>query len=415
MSETIYSEYFQIAKDSSQKYGTKTILLMQVGAFLEIYGLTPQLSIPKYKTQIFDVCQLCELNVSEKKFQYDGSPIFMAGFRDFASEKYIQKLVDSGYTVVVYLQEKNEKNTKRIFHAVYSPGTYLPYESESSHSLTNNVMCIWIETFVPLLRKTTNLSSQTIRNNIVYGVAMSNIYTGQSALFEHQMPFVMTPTTFDELERIVSVHNPSEVIVCSSLEKDANVQILQYAGVKTSTIHQVSTTHPSAMNCTKQTYIQHILSTQYGEETYQICAEFSQYPVATQAFVYLLHFIKEHNPNLVKNIFLPVFENTSYRVVLANHTLKQLNIIDDASNEGKNAGILSSVSTFLNKCCSPAGRRRFHSTIVNPSFDEEWLTKEYAMITYMLEPNHYEMIPMFRKQIASLCDIEKTARQLVSR
>ena len=415
MSETIYSEYFQIAKESSQKYGTKTILLMQVGAFLEIYGLTPQPSIPKYKTQIFDVCQLCELNVSEKKIQYEGSPIFMAGFRDFASEKYIQKLVDYGYTIVVYLQEKNEKNTKRVFHAVYSPGTYLPYECESSVTLTNNIMCIWIETFVPLLRKTTNLSSQTIRNNIVYGVAVSNIYTGQSSLFEHQTPFMMTPTTFDELERVVSVYNPSEVIVCSSLDRDVNVQILQYAGVKTSTIHYVLTTDTTAANCAKQTYIQHILTTQYGEETYQICGEFSQYPIATQAFIYLLHFVKEHNPNLVRNIFLPLFENTSYRVILANHTLKQLNIIDDASNDGKNAGILSSVSTFLNKCCSPAGRRKFHSIIANPTFDEEWLNKEYAMIAYMLQPGNYEMIPMFRKQIGSLCDIEKTARQLVSR
>jgi DNA mismatch repair protein MutS len=410
MSDTIYHEYFQIAKDSSLKYGDKTVLLMQVGAFLEIYGLTPQPSTPKYKTQIFDVCTHCDLNISEKKIQHEGSPIYMAGFRDFSSEKYIQKLVDVGYTVVVYLQEKNERNTKRIFHSVYSPGTYIPYETD--HQLTNNIMCIWMELYTPLLKKSDVITS--LKSNINYGVALSNIYTGQSHLFEHQVPYTLTPSTFDEMERIVSVHNPSEIIVCSSFDDDAVRQILQFAGVKTTTIHMKSLNDPVVQNCARQTYIQHILASMFGEETYQICSEFTQYPVATQSFIYLLNFIKEHNPNLVRNIFLPTFENTSYRVVLANHTLKQLNIIDDASNDGKHAGQLSSVSTFLNKCCSAIGRRKFHTTLVNPTFDIEWLKNEYSMIEYMLEQDQYMMIPMIRKQITSLCDIEKVARQLVT-
>jgi DNA mismatch repair protein MutS len=410
MSDTIYHEYFQIAKDSSQKYGEKTVLLMQVGAFLEIYGLTPQPATPKYKTQIFEVCAHCDLNISEKKIQHDGSPVYMAGFRDFSSEKYIQKLVDVGYTVVVYLQEKNERNTKRVFHSVYSPGTYIPYEADQQ--LTNNIMCIWMELYTPLLKKSDVVTS--LKSNINYGIALSNIYTGQSYLFEHQVPYTLTPSTFDEMERIVSVHNPSEIIVCTSFAEDVVRQIVQFAGVKTTTIHIKSLNDQTVQNCGRQTYIQHILGTLFGEETYQICGEFTQYPVATQAFVYLLNFIKEHNPNLIRNIFLPTFENTSYRVVLANHTLKQLNIIDDATTDGKHAGHLSSVSTFLNKCCSAIGRRKFHTTMVNPTFDIEWLQTEYDMIEYMLEQEQYTMIPMIRKQITSLCDIEKVARQLVT-
>lgn len=410
MSDTIYHEYFQIAQDSFQKYGTKTVLLMQVGAFLEIYGLTPNPSTPKYKTQIFDVCTHCDLNISEKKIQHEGSPIYMAGFRDFSSEKYIQRLVDVGYTVVVYVQEKNERNTKRVFHSVYSPGTYIPYEADQQ--LTNNIMCIWMELYTPLLKKSDVVTS--LKSNIIYGIALSNIYTGKSYLFEHQIPYTLTPSTFDEMERIISVHNPSEIIVCSSFEEDTVRQILQYAGVKTTTIHMKSLNDQTVLNCSRQTYIQHILGTQYGEETYQICGEFTQYPVATQAFVYLLNFIKEHNPNLIRNIYLPTFENASYRVVLANHTLKQLNIIDDATTDGKHAGHLSSVSTFLNKCCSAIGRRKFHTTLVNPTFDIQWLQTEYDMVEYMLEPDQYTMIPMIRKQITSLCDIEKVARQLVT-
>ena len=416
MSETIYSEYFQIAKDASQKYGNKTVLLMQVGAFLEIYGLAPSSQLPQYKYTIFDVCQICDLNVSEKKMTHEGSAIYMAGFRDFTMEKYIQRLVNASYNVVVYLQEKNEKNTRRIFHAVYSPGTYLPFEADNATiTLTNNIMCIWIDVFVPLLKPTTN-NRPNIHKNMVYGVAVSNIYTGKSAMFEHENQFAMTTTAFDELERIISVYNPSEVILCSELEVAQINQIIQYSGIKTSNIHYVNTQNDEkALNCMKQTYVQTILSNQFGEDTYFLCGEFSQYPIATQSYCFLLNFVKEHNPNLVRNICLPVFENTSVRTILANHTLKQLNIINDESGDGNQAGILSSVSSFLNKCCSHMGRRQFYSGIVHPVFDEEWLNKEYEIVDYMLKKEHYAVIPNIRKSLQSVCDIEKSVRQLISR
>ena len=238
MSESIYTEYFQIAQENTQRYGEKTVLLMQVGAFFEIYGISPQTHLPSYKYRIFDVCKICDLNVSEKKTTFEGSALYMAGFRDFTSEKYIQRLVQASYTVVVYVQEKNEKNTRRIFHAVYSPGTYLPFEADAGVQLTNHIMCIWIETFSSIYR-CSPLSPQDVPKSIIYGVAISNIYTGKSAMFEHQMPYVLNTTTFDELERLVAVYSPSEVILCSDLGENAVSQIIQFAGIRTHTIHQV--------------------------------------------------------------------------------------------------------------------------------------------------------------------------------
>jgi len=35
----IYSEYFQLTREYKTKYGKNTLLLMQVGAFFEVYGL----------------------------------------------------------------------------------------------------------------------------------------------------------------------------------------------------------------------------------------------------------------------------------------------------------------------------------------------------------------------------------------
>jgi DNA mismatch repair protein MutS len=100
-------------------------------------------------------------------------------------------------------------------------------------------------------------------------------------------------------------------------------------------------------------------------------------------------------------------------MVLANHTLKQLNIIDDMSMDGKNSGQLSSVLSLLNKCCSPIGRRMFQSQLLNPTTDEEWLTAEYNIIDTILDEKNNYFIEFFRKQIGQIRDIEKIIRQIV--
>ena len=37
--QSIYSEYFSYISKYNTEYGTKTIVLLQVGAFFEIYGI----------------------------------------------------------------------------------------------------------------------------------------------------------------------------------------------------------------------------------------------------------------------------------------------------------------------------------------------------------------------------------------
>lgn len=108
---------------------------------------------------------------------------------------------------------------------------------------------------------------------------------------------------------------------------------------------------------------------------------------------------------------LPVFKNMSSRMLLANHTLQQLNIIENV--ESQNSSMYSSVSKFLNKCSTAIGRRQFYSQIVNPVFDVEWLNGEYRMIDYMLQPIVYDMVAPLRKTMHDICDVEKLMRQLM--
>jgi DNA mismatch repair protein MutS len=256
----------------------------------------------------------------------------------------------------------------------------------------------------------------------VYGVSVINIFTGKSSMFQYETSFFMNTTTFDELERYVSIYSPSEVIILSPFE-DKDVQsIIQMSGIQSQMIHLVNTKPlekkettinkqlDKVQRCSSQKYTKQILSNFFGEEAYDLCNEFQTYNMATQSFCYLLNFVQEHNAQLVRKISIPEFNNTSTRMILANHTLSQLNIIHDM-NSGSKHGQFSCVLSFLNKCCSSMGKRRFQYQLLNPNFDEEWLNTEYKMIDAFL--NNYYLVDVFRKQLTQIRDIEKISRQLV--
>jgi len=356
----------------------------------------------------------------------------MAGFPEYTLDRYLNKLSDSGYTSVVFVQDEENSvhgdKKKHILHSIHSAGTYIPYETEQP-KLSNNIMCVWLKTFNSVYKK---------RPQIVYGISVINIFTGKSFIFEHTTTFENAPSTFDELERNVSIYAPCEVIFVYDFEsfmvgkgtqtavgdarsiKDIGssiaTSIKSFCGLQCDSVHDIWVCeNEKASRCHKQQYVVQILETFFGTESYNTYDDFSKYQIATQSLCYLLNFVQEHNPNLVKKIALPSFSNTGTNAILANHTLKQLNIIEDNSTDSVRSGRLSSVFNFLNRASTSIGKRRIKEIITTPVFDEEWLSAEYAITAHMLEPDNYHYIELFRSQLANVMDLERAMRQIMVR
>jgi DNA mismatch repair protein MutS len=132
---------------------------------------------------------------------------------------------------------------------------------------------------------------------------------------------------------------------------------------------------------------------------------------ATQSLCYLLHFLEEHNQCFTQKLTLPTFQNTSKRVILANHTLKQLNILSDSSTQEKNT--FGSVLSLLNKCQTAMGKRLFQTQLLQPVFDEKWLNQEYEMTEFF--GSEGSMMENFRKGLAKVKDLEKIGRQIIAK
>ncbi len=416
-SGSIYDDYFKYTEQAYQKYGANSIVLMQVGAFYEMYGIkmgTNGVTNGITNSKVQDIANICGgLAISEKKATYGatGAQIVMAGFRDYTLEKHAQRIVESGYTALIYDQQKQGTKFVRVLTQVLSAGTYLPTDTTTAgfgggHHITNHILCVWMEVF---------------GTKLVCGVAAVNIISGKSTMFEFQTQHeISSPTTFDELERCVSTYLPSELIFASPFEKDVATQIASYAGIQCPIVHYVRSDNADRDSiehrCGQQVYLRHVLETYFQPNTYDVCSEFQEYSVATQAYCYLLNFIHEHNANLIRKIALPDFHNGSREMLLANHTLKQLNLVDDVGIEmvAGTSTKYRSVAAFLNRCCSAIGKRRFFAQITRPVFDVEWLNKEYDAIEWMLNLQQ-EMRAMLRKQLAEVTDLEKIERQIVIR
>ena len=400
MSLTIYDEYFEYANMHRKQYGEKTVVLMQVGDFYEMYDASYQ-DTTKFNA-LQEIIQHCSLATSCSR-TYRGQPLMMAGVNIISLDKYVQMIVDAGYTAVIYVQTKEydetNKKLKRVLGEIHSPGTFINSTTYTDIQTSNHILCIWLESHV---------------NKICFGVSVINTYDGKSFSYEGSVSDKIRCTSFDELANFVSIYRPKECIIIMGFPKHEQIykSVLQQSGLENSQIHvhKYDSTKKEVINCAKQTYIQHILNNHFGDDCLFQCNQFLQYMYATQAFCFLLHFIHERNPSLIRHIYMPIFTNVSKHTILANHTLKQLNILSDGFEK---SGNLQSVHTFLNKCNSAIGKRRFHSIMTHPTFDENWLKIEYEMMERFLE--NETMIPALRLKIKQLVDIDKLCKQISNR
>ena len=167
----LLKEYFKLTNEYREKYGEKTLLLMEVGSFFEVYTKVDPNTKEITEQQVIDLRKCTDLSPGKKT-----ESVLMLGFTSRSPpilEKYLDKMIKSGFTVVIYEQDAPTNNTTRSLKGIFSPGTY--FEEESEH-VSNNISCIWIEAHKP--------SKLNKNGYIIIGVSAIDIYTGKSNMFE---------------------------------------------------------------------------------------------------------------------------------------------------------------------------------------------------------------------------------------
>jgi DNA mismatch repair ATPase MutS len=120
----------------------------------------------------------------------------------------------------------------------------------------------------------------------------------------------------------------------------------------------------------------------------------------------------------------------SERLVLANHSLRQLNIIDDGNSGSGGGGRLSSVLSLLNHTITPMGSRAYKYALLHPIFCAADLEQDYAITEHILSVNDDDAtataatataetmtigVGMMRERLTYMKDIEKLHRHIILR
>jgi len=414
---TMMKKYFTNLKKYQDKYGSKTLLLWQCGSFFEVYALKNASSGIIFNSNIENFGSICDYSVKDKKtnstsgkksqrFTHtDGNSyiVMMSGMPTFgAVESKISKLNDHGFTVALWKQKEVIKDQRYEF-AIFSPGT----KFQDNNNLTNNIMCISLEIFPKtLLHKEPRISC---------GLSIIDIISGETKFYEYHTSYFNESINYDEIERFNSIYNPSEIIIIHNFESESQIKnMIEFSSLQCDLKHILSTHDENSVHITeiknskKQTYQLEIFQNFYKNMCSDFFyAHFAQYPYATESFCFLLNFVYQHQKNLVKNIKVPDFDNNPNTLILANHSLKQLNII----NNGDSTRKYSSVLKFLNNCSTAMGKRLFKGQLLHPSCDVNYLNSEYNIISHCInrEDTYFGIIDNLKK----IGDLDKFYRKII--
>ena len=368
----LIKSYFSLLEKYKAKYGD-TFLLMQVGSFYEVYSTRDD------DPDMLYFSKLCDLKLAQK------NEYFMAGFRDYMIDKYIQKLNETSYTTVLFNQEEKGGIIERKEFAIYSPGTTF---IEDEIKLSNNISCIWIHQ----------------SKKIVFGISNIDIYTGKTTIYEYEHLYYHNPSTYDNIENFVSIYNPIEIILIYSDEETID-SIIHYIGIKSKKIVKICLNQDAALSkqaslCESQHYQNEIIKKFYSISKTTFVDSLFEKGIAFQSFCFLLNYVFEHNPSLTNKISEPLIDNQNNNLLLANHSLKQLNILESEYN-----GPYSSVIKLLNTCRTPVGKRYMNHILLNPIKQPELLEESYDLIEHALSKQFVCCL--------QIKDIEKIIRKII--
>jgi len=396
----IVQEYLALTAKWKLECGQKTCVLLQVGSFFEIYGLRDEEGI--MGSNIEDVTSKCDLLIAKKGQFVDGKQVVMAGFGLTQLDKYIKKLQEYEYTCPIYTQDHQMPNTTRSLSEIISPGTY--FASDSSQ-VSNHSVCIWVTK-----HEKTRYTSEIVR----MGVSAIDVNTGRSRISQFEGGYFGDSTTYDDLERQVTIISPHEcIIVLNGFDKKHGMDIINYIGlsnIKTHLVHIDDKTELAsfAVNAQKQQYQHEIMKRFFVKTSPEIVYDsFRTHETAMQSYILLLDFVYQRNPTILKKIMYPILEEADNTLLLANHSLRQLNILDDDRHKGK----YRSITSLLDNCMTSMGTRLFRYRISNPTTSIHNLETSYNNIGHALDSDAWSSI---RNNLKGVRDIDMFYRKVIS-
>ena len=123
--------YFELQHYFEKKYGSNTLVLIEIGTFFEVYEVNNnELKVGKAK----EIAELLNIQLTRKNKNILKNSVqnpLLAGVPTVSLERYLARLIGiKKYTIVLVKQKGEVPNIKHYVANIISPGTNFEYQTE---------------------------------------------------------------------------------------------------------------------------------------------------------------------------------------------------------------------------------------------------------------------------------------------
>jgi DNA mismatch repair protein MutS len=392
---TIIDEYFEYTEKYKEMYGEKTLVLIQIGSFFEVYGTTHQ------GANVEEICGIINIQMTRKNksnTEITRKNPNMCGIPTYMLKKYVDILVSENYTLIIIEQVTEPPEPERKVTNIISPSTYI---DEQINTVENNyLMSLYI---------TTGYSSK--KEYITGACSWIDVNTNKNYVYEIASCIQDTIMSLEDIQRLITLNRPREIVVFTDV-KTKKMKDFQMVKEFIETLN-VPCVHNKLNNLIDENYFKIAYQTSVLKKVFPKVGLLSHIeyvnlelrPNALVSFVYNIQFIYSHNEKIIEGLPKPIIIENKASLSLINSCLHNLNIISK-NCKGKN----TSLESILNNCVTNIGKRYFKECITNPLTDEKEINNRYDLIDIFKKNNLYVSV---KKELHQISDLERLLKRLI--
>ena len=410
----MYKDYFAQQMAAEKQYGEKSIVLIEVGMFFEIYEIEDVCGKAQQAASILGF-QLTRKNTNES---HNNKNPYMTGGPKSSLDKMLIALVSAGFTVIVMEQYTTGGSNSRYVSRKVSPSTIGIYSDVDGRSilfglhlileggLTNLTICTGYCAMIDLITGKTHLymaentkkDTKKAENNIyrfIHSVDPSEI------LYSWEFKSKLSEKNKNEVFK-----NKSEILEKNKNEVFKNRNEVLEKEIKTRLDICESTHYRDIQDDFKKANYQNEFFNKIFGNLNSNLSHIEEMNLAllsdlTSLFIHTLQFAKEHDESIIKYINKPIILSDQQNLILNDDSIYQLSVITKKGNKS-----LTSITDFT---ITNMGKRLHSERLLNPSTNIEEIKLRYIKVAFFKKDK--EIRKKCRNRLKQIIDIEKFHRR----
>jgi DNA mismatch repair protein MutS len=395
-------EYLSHHKSYSEKYGSKTIVLMQVGSFYELYMTNtegPNLKIISNTLNI--ICTKKDKSILEVSIK---NP-YMLGFPLVSADKFISLLIQNSYTVILIDQVTPPPNPQRKCTNIFSPSTYI---SPTPNIENNYAIYLYFEYESQKISK----NKTQLASLLCVGMSAIDVSTGTVLVDEAISTTIDTELALDAASKFISNTSPREIFLCKNGQGKMSIEMIQeYLQIDTSKCKVKTFNKPYEKLAYQEEFLKQIYKNSSSVMSMIETLDLEHTNYARLSLIMLIDIIRNYSEKITENLAYPKISSNADTLILGNNAVYQLSVIEPNTNTNAFDSEFTSLYDVVCNERTPMGKRYLRHILQNPFVSNEKIQGILTKVELMTKNNH--LYKSYQDELSSIADIEKLKRKML--